>query len=469
MGCRLLLTTLTTLTLLVAAVSGGDLNVGFRHQGAKIMFETFLDGPNVRCKLVTAQGTNFDALLQFAGGPSVVAGLATDDTALVDTFLRYVYPLMDLTAAALASTGGANVFDARFLFGATNNVLWLAFDSMSFLSPTAAALKDLQWFQCLPREGTGLCTLAADDGLPVTFFGATGLCNEERTEITVDGAVLMLPSTWATTPAPACAVPVGTLLMERDLVYDIARHRLALPRRHPSRSLKAAAASMAVILTFVFFARLLVPVLGTHLFWHMLFEGLAIAGVTVALVTQTRAFRRPAVLYATVGVTVGYIVVDAFCQITERWLVGVAFFDRERTHFRCLDMKADIALIWLALVLDIYAITSFSMMIIPTLLVMASTARVISDVVSALMGHCVPGLRMGIVFPLLLVLHLFVAVVTWRYIISEFLDTSAEGVWYLQINFISLLVLVGGLTMASVKHGVAFASTVPPIPAPQSK
>lgn len=410
--------------------------------GADVVFESFVSDEDIRISLQTIDGAAFTPLLRFAAQPSLTP-VDSRDIGIVDVFSRILYPLFD-TRVARQLHPSAHTFDARFVFDMGYNYTMLTHDRLIFGQGAPWGVDDERdWMPCLP-DTKALCVVVID-GTRFTFFPSSGesFFDELVTETkSLAGVLLKPPHSWPTIPTRDIVVPLRQLLRERTVVYDAVRHWIALGERAPSLETRLACAVCVFLLTGLFFTRLKVAdVFGgvCHMFAYVV----VIVSLLVAFASQTAALRAWEFMVATLVVVVANIAMGAV-RACKEWT---------RDADPALEMHPLLVLMWVALTLGLYAIRSHSMVIVPMLLIMAFTAKLAADVISL-------GIMQGVDVPPLwltgghLAFNLVYAGFMWHYIVSEFLDTSVEGPWELQVTVLVLVVTLAALVMAMARAGV---------------
>lgn len=455
---RMAIPFLLLLLLLLVAPAGGA------RPGANLVFEAYVSDEDVRVRLVTVGGKAFSPKLTFAGGPSVCP-VDTRDMGVVDVFRRVLYPMFD-PLAARGVHADAHTFDARFLFGAGYDYVLVTYDRLVLGHGDAweVASGD-DWMPCVEDasdEAAALCVVV-ENGVGFAFFPRAPYFDESVDGVELRGVKLRPPHDWRTVPSRNVTVPMKQVLRERTVVYSPATHSIAFGTRLPTLGWKIASAVAAFVATPLFFTRLIAADVveggdGKHLHVARMVVAyvVVVAVIGIALGARTRALRTVPMIVATAGVVAWNVAVEGV-RWWKRWLCAAD---------PAIEMRPLLALAWIALTLSLYALTSHSMVIFPMIMVVSFTAKVVADVVAVAMNAPLEGESKSLMpvpeatkchpvpiafFAAHVVANIAYAAVMWHYIVAEFLDTSVEGPWFLQVPFLTFVTAFSAFILAYLR------------------
>lgn len=421
-------------------------------QNTDLLFETYLNSGRVMLKVKTLSSKAFDAALSLRDRASV-CNIDPRDAAFTDSFMRIVNPEFDVVAS---ETTSACTYDLYFLFRTKFRAIRLAFDRLVFMEQLPA-VKETEWLQCItPGDPNALCTILKD-GVKLVLWGEGTSFDENTPFVTIKGVDISAPHAWTTNPNGYVDCPMQPLLSELDFYYDVWTNRVAFLHRVPSPTWTTASALFGGVITFVFVTRLLMDTTTDRKWLHWGFIAVALAGIAIAFVTRTRVLAYTPLVCGICGAVVFYLILELYChaRLTAPHRESENSNNRDdddNDELAPLEIKPDLAMILISLILSFYAITSHAMIIIPALLTFMFTMKTVVE-----MEDLYDNPNDSVILAVLA--DLVVIAALWRYVVAEFLETSSEGNWFLQIAFVVLAVLDGAAFFIGLRRGIFFATT----------
>jgi hypothetical protein len=162
----------------------------------------------------------------------------------------------------------------------------------------------------------------------------------------------------------------------------------------------------------------------------------------LSLLSQSNALSSLAFALASGLVTVVHFILEAIRFETRSFETASdpTTTGRARTIMQYAVLKPDMAILLVALILAFYAITSHSLIVIPTLLALMYIIKTIAELIN-LRTHHKHLDTMGLLITCVIVDFVY-SVFLWRYIIGEFLARTLVATWYLQ-ELLLLVVVMG--------------------------
>ena len=441
-----LLLPLLLLTLLCGQCSATDL-----------IIQVLLKNENVVLNAKTSSGHHHEAVLDMRSKHSV-CNVPQDDLTFADIYKKRYFPVFD---TVLSKTTRTCLMDMYFVFQSSKRYMKLSFDRLTFSSDNPTHIAESAWMQCdLAKVDDALCTVNVN-GTELVFFGDTKVFSEALHSVHLDSVKLTPGDTWVTTTSRTVTVPLYQLLAHRDIYFDSRTKRVALQQRTPTLGLKIASSIFWVLLGIIFAARFLITTRWSNLFVKISTLAIAVAGIIVAFAAGTRSLSLLGFRIVISIASAVYLLLeiaryhvegkemqeDSLEAIERACMKQILHYDVVHPQWK-LQVKPDTALILIAFILTIYAVSSHSMVIIPTLLVFVFTSKTVSEVVFARSNDDI--------YVISLVTDFAVVSALWRWVVAEFLETTSEGNWVLQIVFIVIVLIIAGVYLAALKHNLIF-------------
>jgi hypothetical protein len=424
--------------------------VAAAHQ---LEIETFVADDLITVKIATIHGLSRNMVLSMDGRVST-CDIATENAAFVDVTGMMIRPLMNYNALS-----GCEM-DLMFLFTRYRQVI-LSHNSIIFTEDP------LEGGHACMRDTTtrGLCETRAG-GVTLRWFSDQHLYYENAGEVDALGVVLP-PASWSVrSTEPIVDVNESYLVARVDVHYDRTSHTIALRPRMPSLGLKIATSLAAALVAFFFVTRLLLETTWRHTALHAIMLSTGTLTTILSLSTRANGMKSIFFLLSSAVVTAAHLVIESI-----RWWqkshASKAQINRRDpgTHVLLyIDLKPDLALLMVALILSFYAITSHSLIVIPTLLVMLFIVKTLAEFFNLRSLRPLRGVRGHRVDVYLLVAclitDLYYSVVLWRYIVGDFLRMTLVSAWYLQEILLLVVLLDAALYVAVITDNALRASCV---------
>jgi hypothetical protein len=481
--------------------------IAHQTDGKNLVLQTLTSGSSVMLALKTPSSHDYTAQLELKGGYSI-CNLPDDDAAFMDVHKMIFYPVFDADASARAAMCTVDMY---FAFQSVYRSLRLSFDRLIFSATTSSLVEEDDWIACSKTPKSDALCIIDVDGIDVEFFSPTKVFYENVHSIEIDGVTLTPPEEWSLTPEKTISAPIYQILAHREIHYDVVTNRIAFTGRVPTITMKIVNIIIFGILGLAFSARILITTDWKPEWLHIIVLIVAFAGVVVAAATGTRSLSNTLARYLFVGTAFLYflltfgikryytqhwrcdfdeIIVAACNEIegaaenrkdqarldeTKPFLkklfdknpkllgnqVDAGFQDDLETLLSqhasesnaskiVLEVQPDLGLIMMGLILTIYAVSSHTMIIIPTILVFILSSKGVADIILVNSKN-----ELSVIS---VITDLVVIGAMWRWIVSEFLESTTEGHWLLQIAFIVLLVVIAGVFLAAMRHNILFAN-----------
>jgi hypothetical protein len=417
-------------SLLLVAVL---LSVATAHD---IEIETFIENDLVMVKIGTIHGLRRTMALSMDGRVST-CDIATKDAAFTDVTGAMIRPLMNFHASLPCE------MDLKFLFTRYRQLI-LTHNSIIF---TEEALTDGE--PCM-RDATtrGLCETRAS-GVTLRWFSDRHLYYENAREVDALGVTLP-PAMWSVrSPKPIVDVSEAYMVERVNLHYDIISHTIAAKPRVPSLGLKIATSLAAGLVSFLFVTRLMLEHTWRRPALHWTMIGIAIATTALALVTRANGLHSVVFLLSTAGVTLAHLGVEI-----ARFLRRQRLEKQHRKALPFVDLKPDMAILLVAMILSFYGITSHSLIVIPMLLAMLYIVKTLAELLN-LRSVRVLHTTDQILISVCLVVDTFFSATLWRYVVGDFLAMTLVANWYLQEFLLSVVVVLAALYVANITDTTA--------------
>lgn len=391
--------------------------------------ETFVENELVMVKLKTFHGISRDMKLSMDGRVST-CDVASREAAFMDVAGNMLRPMFSDTGTAHCE------LDLFFLFQTFRQVI-LSHNSIVFtqdpLEGGSACMRD--------STTSGLCETKAN-GITLRWFSDMHLFDENVSEVDALGVQLPRASWSISTPQNIVDVSEAFLVSHVDICYDRISNTIRTRARVPSLAMKIVVALLAAVVAVFFVVRLMISDTWTHAVahWAMLTTAGLLTGLS--LLSQSNALSSLAFALASGLVTVVHFILEAIRFETRSFETASdpTTTGRARTIMQYAVLKPDMAILLVALILAFYAITSHSLIVIPTLLALMYIIKTIAELIN-LRTHHKHLDTMGLLITCVIVDFVY-SVFLWRYIIGEFLARTLVATWYLQ-ELLLLVVVMG--------------------------
>jgi hypothetical protein len=412
--------------------------------GVFIEVETFLENDRIMIKAVTMAGLTRSFRLTMDGRVST-CDISAADASFMDVAGLLFRPIMSTDPTS------ACVLDMKFMFSRYRRMI-LSHNSIVFSEEPLVGGKS-----CMRDSTThGLCE-SRDGIVTMRWFSNTDLFYENLHTLVVEG-IDIAPAPWSVrTPRAIVDVVESAVVRAYDIEYDIVSHRMALTRRKTSIGLKIVAASMGMLVSFLFVVRLHYDKSWQHLPAHIAILTVASVATLTALCTQANKMRTPAFLVGTLVTLPAHLALEAV-RVT---------FKRARctqTAMFWVDLKPDMAIIMVSVTLSFYAITTHSLILLPALMTLLYASKMLAEVVNLRLPPVDTVTPRATLYRWLVLLCVGVDVVytliLWRYIIGDFVRMTLIATWYIQELLLAVVVVHIGLYVANIQRELLHTQVV---------
>jgi hypothetical protein len=403
--------------------------------------------------------------------------------------------------------GGVCKLDLKFLFRRFR-MLVMSHSHVTFIQRVIGPDEGMQ---CMitPNMGRSLCE-TRHQGIAFHWFSENDDFYEKVASVEVATGspghpVVVKPSIEFSqrTPAALIDVPMAVVLRETDVHFDIVSRRILFVPRHPTRLGKEITSVIGAMVAVFFVVRLMKDTTQGVPVYHWFVVCVSILGIAVAIATQARCLQSPMFVTIVIVATVIHLGAEVFRFTTHRRackrrlrsvkekgheVVGLANDSRDsrdstdtnepksRTTttttttknydvdgvdiavMNNIDIKPDMGIILTSLVLCMYTISSHSLVIIPALIAVFVSVKMVSELMNSRWISFGRANRavFDAVYIVCLVTDISLSLALWRYVVWEFTTQTIIAPWYLQDTLLILITVGGGSFLAKTR----FDSTI---------
>ena len=423
-----------------------------------VEIEAFIADGVLVAKALTMKNEERKLRILFSGGPSM-CHFSENEPVLLDVRGKIIRTVFTDTGSPLAPC----TFDVRFMFARFRTMI-LVPGSVIFVNEPVTDEETSTPCMRTTASGRGLC-LIRQNGIDYHMF-SDSMDHYDMvadTSIVVHGGKVLDIQRGLNverTSERVVDVDMGALASDHEVWYDMHSGRIRFQDRHPSKLVKQFAAVLSFIITVFCIVRIMYHDTYRIPAFHFIMLMISIGAIILALASRANALSSRWFFWPTVVVLIGHTVLELIrfsIHLNEKKKNG----ERRRGIMLDIDLKPDLALVLIALILTTYIYAVHSLVVIPTFMVLLYTTKTVSEGVN--MRWIVGEDRFSIIMYMAsVIMDVGYTLILWHFPVFEFMNKTLVADLHIQGFLLAVLTISGGFFMASLRFESVISQKVTP-------